>query len=235
MTCSGHEFHLRDCDILFICPGTIHSIAAPAYGRRIIIQAELSALFQIKEIESLLTLMAPAVMITPEEYPQIHARIRELLFTMRQEYLDDTLMLDAILHAHLLEILVLIGRNHSGRKYCPESGYLKQKEFTEKFLYICNYINDHCTEDLSLDQVAELAGFSKYHFSRLFKKFANVSFYKYLNQKRIATAERLLIDPQLSVSEVALLSGFSGMSTFIRMFRIVKNCTPKEFRTMYIK
>ena len=103
----------------------------------------------------------------------------------------------------------------------------------EKFMYICEYISEHCTEDLSLDDVANLAGFSKYHFSRLFKQFTNVSFYKYLNQKRIALAEKQLSDINNSITDVAINSGFSSMSSFIRMFKQIKNCTPTEFRNLH--
>ena len=98
---------------------------------------------------------------------------------------------------------------------------------------VCSYINDHCTEELTLDTVAARAGFSKYHFTRLFKQFTNVSFYKYLNQKRIENAERLLTNPQMSVTEVSLASGFSSLSSFIRMFKLVKGCTPSEYRALY--
>ena len=98
---------------------------------------------------------------------------------------------------------------------------------------ICSYISDHCTENLTLDQIADLSGFSKYHFTRLFKQFTNVSFYRYLNQKRILKAEQLLITPSMSVTNVALACGFSSLSAFIRMFKIIKGCTPSEFRSMY--
>ena len=84
-----------------------------------------------------------------------------------------------------------------------------------------------------LDDVASLAGFSKYHFSRLFKNFTGLSFYKYLNKKRIEQAEKLLVDPALSITEVALQSGFSSLSAFIRMFKLIKDCTPTEFRSLY--
>jgi AraC-like DNA-binding protein len=109
----------------------------------------------------------------------------------------------------------------------------KQQEYTEKFMYICEYIRQHCSEDLCLDDIAALAGFSKYHFSRLFKQFTGVSFYKFLNQKRIALAEKQLSDANNSITEVAINSGFSSMSSFIRMFKQIKNCTPTEFRNMH--
>ena len=130
-------------------------------------------------------------------------------------------------------MFALIGRNHTEQVSLLDSDNIKQKKYTEKFIFICNYISCHCTEDLSLEEVASLVGFSKYHFARLFKQFANISFYKYVNKKRIATAETLLINPQLSITEVALRSGFSSPSAFIRMFKIVKSCTPTEFRRMY--
>ena len=103
----------------------------------------------------------------------------------------------------------------------------------EKFLFVTNYINEHFTENLTLEQAASLAGFSKYHFTRLFRQYAGTSFYKYLNQKRITHAKNLLLDPDLSVTDVAMQSGFTSISAFLRMFHLVTNCTPTEFRKMH--
>ena len=103
----------------------------------------------------------------------------------------------------------------------------------EKFILITDYINNHFTEDLSLEGVAAQAGFSKFHFSRLFKQYTDSTFYKYLNQKRIEFAKTLLQDPGVSVTEVAFKSGFSSLSAFLRMFKLMNNCTPTEFREMY--
>lgn len=101
------------------------------------------------------------------------------------------------------------------------------------FLYICEYIDTHCTEDITLDEIAKIAGFSKYHFTRLFKQFTNNTFYKYLNQKRIELALTFLADPNISVTEAAMQSGFANPSTFIRVFKAEKGCTPTEFRKMF--
>ena len=130
-------------------------------------------------------------------------------------------------------MLVLIGRKYTGEGIKSNVTCSKQKEYTAKFIYVCQYIQDHCTEELSLDDAANLAGFSKYHFTRLFKNFTGSSFYKYVNKKRIEYAEKLLVDPEISITEVALQSGFSSLSAFIRMFKIIKDCTPTEFRSMH--
>lgn len=229
-----HRVTLNTGDIIFICPGVIHSLEAPAYGERIIFQAEISMFHVLKETESVLSLISPIMTITASNAPKIHDKIKKLLLQIAQEYNENSMLFEASVYAKLLTMFVLIGRNYTENTERFDAGNQKQKEYTEKFISICSYINEHCTEDLTLDKIAEIAGFSKYHFTRLFKQFTNITFYKYLNQKRIAYAERLLADPEISITEVALQSGFSSLSAFIRMFKLIKQCTPTEFRNMYI-
>ncbi|MCC8137722.1 MAG: AraC family transcriptional regulator [Clostridiales bacterium] len=88
------------------------------------------------------------------------------------------------------------------------------------------------TTRLSLETVADVAGFSKYHFSRIFKECSGYNFYDYLCLLRIKAAENLLMSKEHSITEVALLSGFSSLSTFNRMFKKKKGCTPSEYRAL---
>ena len=101
-------------------------------------------------------------------------------------------------------------------------------------MQICDYITAHCTENLTVDELAVIAGFSKFHFIRLFKQFTNVTCYEYLIQKRIELAERLLIEPNLTITQVALQSGFGSLSSFNRVFKASKNCTPTEYKNMNV-
>ena len=87
--------------------------------------------------------------------------------------------------------------------------------------------------DISVEDAARTAGFSKFHFSRLFKQFTDQTFCGYLNQRRISAAETLLLNPRLSITDVALQSGFSSLSTFNRTFRTLKSCTPSEFKAYH--
>ncbi len=232
-TCSNINYKLQEGDILIINPGVIHSLKAPPLGERLIFQADYSILRRIKELETTLSTIAPALLITAEESRITHDHIQELMYSIKDEYFSDAPMSEASVYAKLIEIFVRIGREYSPTTRLFHVNNSKKKEYKEKFVSICEYINEHCTENMSLDDAAQMAGFSKYHFSRLFKCFTNVSYYKYVNQKRIAHAENLLIDPALTVTEVALQSGFDSLSAFIRMFKIVKGVTPTEFKMMY--
>ncbi len=231
--CGGIDRTLQEGDIILICPGVVHELFAPPKGVRIIFQPSLSQI-DLKELDIIVSIITPAILITPDEHPQIHDRIRRLMLEIRDEYLSSSPYAESFIYSKFLEILVYVGRYYAEiARNNFEAKNSKQKEYMEKFLFICNYINEHFAENLTLEDVASLAGFSKYHFTRLFRQYADTSFYKYLNQKRIAHAKNLLINQNLSVIEVALQSGFSNPSSFLRMFKLSTGCTPTEFRKMY--
>ena len=230
----GHTITLNPTDIIFICPGVIHSLKAHGKGRRIIFQAEITMFTAIREFESILSLMSPVLKITKENPHDIHKHICNLLLQINEEYNNSNILMETIIYSKLLNIFVLVGRNYTSNSVFSNGMDYQNKEYTEKFIFICNYINEHCTEDLNLDKIAKLAGFSKYHFTRLFKQITTTTFYKYLNLKRIEHAQKLLANPGISVTEVALNSGFSSLSAFIRMFKLINHCTPTEYRNMFI-
>lgn len=224
---------LNPGDIIFICPGVIHSLNAPCDGMRLIFQAEITMFTAIREFESILSLMTPVLKITAENSPGIHSQVKNLLLQIKEEYNSSNILLETVIYSKLLSIFVLIGRNYTNNPLLFDSKNPNNKEYTEKFLFICKYINEHCTEDLSLDKISKLAGFSKYHFTRLFKQVTTTTFYKYLNLKRIEHAQKLLADPGIPITEVALASGFLSLSAFIRMFKLINQCTPTEYRNMF--
>lgn len=234
--CVNERITLNEGDILFIAPGCLHSLTAPKNGGvRIIFQADPSVLRGIKELDTIISILSPVYIATKESVPAIYDTLHDMLLEIKDEYLSGAPLSEVAIYSKFLDFLVLLGRNFASE--APNFAHTgnKHQEYTEKFMHICDYISMHCTEDLTLEEVADMAGFSKYHFSRLFKQFTNVSFYQYLSQNRIYTAEKLLAIPEYSVTAVAYNSGFTSLSSFIRMFKIVKGVTPSEFRSMYSK
>ena len=233
--CYNQIITLREGDIILICPGCIHTLYAPEKGRRIIFQADINPLRFMKEIETLVTIISPLIVITPEDFPSIYDKVKSLLLEIKDEYLSSSSFSEVSIYSKTLEIITLIGRSRAaaGMETPSPDAPRKQEEYIEKFIEICNYISAHCSDELNLEAVASMSGFSKFYFSRLFKQFTNVSFYKYVNQKRIEKAAEMLTEPNISITNVALSCGFESLSSFIRMFKIVKGCTPTEFRNMY--
>ena len=232
VTCNNTLYHLNEDDVLFINSGVIHGMSA-LEGERLIFQADHALLQSVLYIESSSPAPLPSVMLlTRENAPDCHARLKELLLKIQEEYNRGTAFSGVFIYSMFIEICALIGKKYAERTVPFDNSHYKQKEYTEKFMLICNYIKEHCTEDLDLESVSALAGFSKFHFTRLFKSYTGISFYRYLNIQRIHLAETLLIDPELPVTQVALQAGFSNLTSFIRMFKLIRGCTPTEYRNL---
>jgi AraC family transcriptional regulator len=99
-----------------------------------------------------------------------------------------------------------------------------------KLLLVTDYINDNIATEIKLSDLANLAGISQFHFSRLFKKSLGVSPWEYVIQQRVERAKSLLKNPELSVTEIALSSGFNSHSHFGKYFRRFTGFTPKQYR-----
>jgi AraC-like DNA-binding protein len=78
--------------------------------------------------------------------------------------------------------------------------------------------------------LARIAGLSLFHFAREFKQSAGVTPHHYLVQRRISSAQKMLVRTELSLSEVALAVGFSDQSHLARHFRHMLGTTPRDFR-----
>ncbi len=232
MECNGKHFDLKEGDIIFIAPAVLHHLYAET-GERLIFQADTSLFNNVRDFEYYMSLLHPALLIKPDEFPELHEELKQLMLDIQAEYLDNAPLREASIYSMLLRMFILISRENSLTIMNPaDAAGNRQQEYLEKFTSICDYINSHCTEDLSLEETADLAGFSKFHFSRLFKDFTGVTFYKYVNLRRIKVAENLLLDPEINVTEVAVRSGFNSVSAFMRMFKQIKGCTPTEFKKM---
>ena len=94
---------------------------------------------------------------------------------------------------------------------------------------VIDYIEAHLTEDISLSDLALVAGLSKFHFSRLFKQAIGLTPHKYLLKRRIEKAARVLKQGDLGIADVAFMFGFTDQSHFTRAFKQVKGVTPRLF------
>lgn len=220
-------------DILFIPPGTLHQLKAPATGSRIILLADYSLIGNIPGVDSLFAAVNSSTLIRKADNPELADYLSKQINHLFEEYVNHDSFCAALIYSDLIRFLVAIGRAHlDTESKFPEATNAKRHEYIQRFMTICEYMTQHCAEDLSMDDLANLAGFSRFHFSRLFKQFTGLSCYEYLTKCRIDLAERLLINPDLSVTDVAMQAGFNSLSTFNRIFKTAKNCNPTEYKKM---
>ncbi|MDR6553944.1 helix-turn-helix domain-containing protein [Paenibacillus qinlingensis] len=97
---------------------------------------------------------------------------------------------------------------------------------------ICQYIREHCREDLTLVQCAELVGMSPSYISRLFKKEMGINFLDYVVESKVEEVKFLLLETDQSISEISALIGYSERN-LTRIFQRKVQMTPSMFRSAY--
>lgn len=228
------RYILNPGDIIMLPSGEIHELYAPPSGKRLIILIDNSILNSLSGIDSINNGFNPCIIIRAHKENAYYNQLSTLLEQITDEYLQPRPLREAFIYSLTMYFFAIVGRNCISADHSKDM--IKKKKhhlYIDKFLNICKYINEHCTENITVDELAALAGFSKYHFSRLFYEFAGTTYYEYLTKRRILYAETLLCDPNLTIVEIAMQSGFNSLATFNRNFRSIKKCTPSEYRSMY--
>ena len=96
-----------------------------------------------------------------------------------------------------------------------------------------DHADRHYDQPLDLEQLAEVAGISKFHFQRLFTATYGLSPAEHLSRRRIERAQDLLRATNLTVTEVCMTVGFSSLGSFSGRFRELVGETPSQFRSRY--
>ncbi|MCU0325269.1 MAG: AraC family transcriptional regulator [Spirosomaceae bacterium] len=100
---------------------------------------------------------------------------------------------------------------------------------------VMEFVMQRYQEEITLEQVADLASMSESAFSRYFKKRTRRTFSQFLSEIRIEHACKLLMEDKMSVAEISFESGFNNLSNFNRQFKNLKKTTPLAFRMKFLK
>ena len=140
-----------------------------------------------------------------------------------EEPTDDTDLLTA---QQIVNILTLIctETDRTGAEISALGSKLKQ---------ILHYLDEHYTETISLDFLAEEFYISKYYLAREFKKEYGTTIIRYVLAKKITHAKELLRYSNSSIEEIARLCGMDDASYFNKVFKKMEGCTASEYRKQW--
>lgn len=124
-----------------------------------------------------------------------------------------------------LEFLIQLNRTSKNQKL----DYPDTPRADHRILAVMEYITDHLTDSLNIDQIAKQFHFSRYHLMRLFKQETGCTIGQYINRKRLMEA-RILLAENLPVTEVCFKSGFQNYSTFSRAYKAEFHESPRTTR-----
>jgi len=128
---------------------------------------------------------------------------------------------------HLLEVvLVRLGRQGELSLGTEASGPRASRECGQ----VRRYIDNHFKENLSLDQLAQLAHVNKYYLAHAFRREFGTSPISYLISRRVEESRFLLRETDHNLALIAQMLGFSSPSYFSQCFRRVEGVSPIEYR-----
>lgn len=105
-----------------------------------------------------------------------------------------------------------------------------RKSLYRKILAAKNHIDSHFTSIKNIESVAKESSISEYHFYRLFKQILGVSPYQYIMQKKLEFAKHMLKDKSLSLTDIAMICGFTDLSSFSKSFKKYFGVSPTGFQ-----
>ena len=125
--------------------------------------------------------------------------------------------------AHLIRSFS--SRDGAAVEHAKEGASLSTRHLTR----VLHHIELHLGQAITLDDLAELANASRFHFTRLFKRSTGVSPMAYVEQRRIQRARDMIGEGSLTLAEIAVAVGFADQSHFTRRFHLHCGLTPAVF------
>lgn len=136
---------------------------------------------------------------------------------------DYSLRDEPVIESTIMEILYLINRI---------GNFSKSDEHNSQIEQMISFINNHYTEDLNLEILEKTFFLSKYYLCKIFRKATGLTIHDYINRKRLSKVRELRATGK-SISDSAMLSGFSDYSSFYRTYKKMMGYSPKEDRERF--
>lgn len=208
---------------IIVNPNEVHSIDVPKNNFTIVLQIPPEELSRYKTEEECVLFLH-----TPEGYKEQDAQFVRLIRQMYTAYAEKRYGYELEVLSDYYRMLYLLFTRYRDRNVGEEQ--IRKNRQMEKLTRITSYIEEHYTENMSLDRVADIFGFSPTYLSRIFKKYANVNYRVYVRNVRVEYAYRELLNTDKSINKIAESSGFTDGRSFSKAFVERFGISPDKYR-----
>lgn len=214
------RYPLTAGNFIIVNSNEVHAIHAPKPNRTIVLQIPLN-LF--------------AAYYTEEQFiwfshsdKSCDGQITDMLFSLFSLYTEkpegyDLLMMSTFYHMQYLLVTKY-------RKLTVHEELVKNNRKLRRLGMITGYLKEHYTEEISLEKLAAMFGYSPSYLSRMFMRYAKINYKDYLQSVRFEHAMLDLEETDKQISEIALEHGFANSKAFSNLFRKRLGILPNEYR-----
>lgn len=225
ITIEGHVYQVQKGDVVVYNAGTLHDESAN-------LDCGISFYnFGVKnfQIEGL-----PKNHLLPRDIkPVLHTRNIssgiEGIFQEIFEQVSCKKIHSAIICYHLLNALLIILLNQ-----IPHEKIIRRTKFDNSFRECKEFIDEHFTENISMEELSKIANMSVSGFAHHFKKAFGISPGQYLIRLKIGMAQKLLIATDKSITEISTKIGYDNISHFNNQFKKFVGTSPQNYRKLWV-
>lgn len=230
-------YELVEGDFLLIWPTEMHAIIDADRKESLVIQYSNAFMNTLFDLQRIMHFYRNLHVLCIKAHPELVGRLRAIAEKMKTIFFSSSA--DRELRCCMLLMEFMLTLDEHREEFAPEirSGdpYSYTDTVMRRMLMVTDYIKNNLTaDDLSQGAMAEMAGISKDYFSRIFRSVTGLNYSKWLNLIRLEKAAELLADKDMTLTEIAMLSGFQSISSFNRVFHTEKGMSPGEYRALLL-
>ena len=231
-------YTLVEGDFVLVWPMEMHSIIDADREEALVIQFSNAFVNSLFDLQRIMHFYRNLHVICINSHPLLAAKLKEITYKMKEIFFSDGP--DRELKCCMLLMEFMMTLDEYREEFVPEiqtgahNGYTD--DVMKRMIGVTDYIKNNLTsDDLSQSTMAKRVGISRDYFSRMFKEVTGMNYNKWLNMIRLEKAIELLSNKGMTLTEVAMLSGFQSIPSFNRVFHNEKGMAPGEYRDLYIK
>ena len=228
-------YELVEGDFLLVWPMEMHAIIDADRKESLVIQFSNAFINTLFDLQRIMHFYRNLHVLCINSHPELVNRLRIVAKRMRDVFLAGGA--DRELRCCMLLMEFMLTLDEHREEFAPElrngDSYSYSDTVMRRMIMVTDYIKNNLTaDDLSQGAMAEMAGISRDYFSRIFRNVTGTNYSKWLNMIRLEKATELLADSGMTLTEIAMQSGFQSISSFNRVFHTEKGMSPGEYRAL---
>ncbi len=232
------SYNLAEGDFVLVWPMEMHEIVDADREQSLVIQFSNTFVNSLLDLQRIMHFYRNLHVIHKSAHPELAEKLRQLAYRMKDTFFSGEVNRELRCCMLLMEFLLSLDEHReefaSELKLASRGSY--PDDVMKRMIQVTDYIKNNLTaDDLSQAAMAEMAGLSKDYFSRIFKNFTGMNYNRWMNMIRLEKATALLAQKEMTLTQVAMFSGFRSIPSFNRVFHDEKGMSPSEYRTLFVK
>lgn len=214
------QYHLETGDFIIVNSNEVHAVHAPKPNKTIVLQIPGNQFANYYTEEQFIWFS--------HNNREHDAQVSQLVGEMFDFYKEKKTGYELQMLSRFYQLEYLLVTDY--RKLEVHEELLKSNKQLKRLGVITGYLKEHYTEDISLEKLASIFGYSPSYLSRMFMKYAKINYKDYLQSVRFEHAIKDLQETDMQIGDIALNHGFPNSKAFSNLFRKRFGVLPNEYR-----